>query len=133
MAISLRQRVPENAPGDFYVEAGACLCCGLPHGEAPELMSDCTVAFRGCYFVRQPQTPQEVERAVQAIWVSELNCIRYGGGDQAIIRRLHELGREDCCDQPLLGEPAVRRPNRPASAAAAAKKSWWQRLLGGAE
>ena len=131
MAISLRQRVPENSPGDFYVEADTCLRCCLPHDEAPELMNDCKVEFRECYFRRQPQTPEEVEHAIQAIWVSELNCIRYGGNDQAIIRRLHELGRDDCCDQPLIGEPAVRRPNRPASGSAA-KKSWWQRLFGGA-
>ncbi|HEY7087185.1 MAG TPA: type II CAAX endopeptidase family protein [Tepidisphaeraceae bacterium] len=107
--------MPQNAPGDFYVEADQCLRCCLPHGEAPELMNDCKVEFRECYFRRQPQTPEEVEHAIQAIWVSELHCIRYGGSDQTIIRRLHELGREDCCDQPLLGEPAMRRPNRQAT------------------
>jgi hypothetical protein len=131
MAISLRQRVAENAPGDFYVEPDTCLQCCLPHEEAPELMNDCNQAFRECYFRRQPQTPEEVEHAIQAIWVSELNCLRYGGSDQAIIRRLHELGREDCCDQPLVGEPAVRRPKRPVTSAPL-KKSWWQRLFGGA-
>src|SRR5258706_7569875 len=80
MPISLKQRVPENAPGDFYVAAGTCLQCCLPHAEAPELMNDCKIFFRECYFTRQPQTPEEVEHAIQAIWVSELDCIRYGGG-----------------------------------------------------
>ena len=114
---SLKQRVPENAPGDFYVEAGSCLRCCLPHAQAPELMNDCEIEFRECYFRRQPQTPLEVEHAIQAIWVSELSCIRYGGSDQAIIRRLHELGRADSCDQPLIGEPVARAP-------------WWRRPYG---
>lgn len=114
MAISLKQRVPENAPGDFYVEADTCLTCCMPHREAPELMNDCTEDFRECYFRRQPQTPEEVERAIRAIGASDLACVRYGGSDQAIIRRLHEIGRADCCDQLLIGEPVWRRPNRPA-------------------
>jgi hypothetical protein len=101
MAISLRQRVPENAPGDFYVATGSCLACCLPHEAAPELMNDCKEPFRECYFQRQPQTPEEIEQAIQAVWVSELDCSRYGGTDQAIIRRLHELGRGDECDHPL--------------------------------
>ena len=84
MTISRRQRVPENAPGDFYVEADTCLRCCLPHGEAPELMNDSSVDFRECYFRRQPQTPEEVERAIQAISVSELDGIRYGGDDQFV-------------------------------------------------
>src|SRR5216117_4412946 len=67
MAIRLRQRVPENAAGDFYVEADTCMRCCLPHEQAPELMNDCKVEFRECYFRRQPQTPQEVENAIQAI------------------------------------------------------------------
>jgi hypothetical protein len=129
MAIPLRQRVPENAPGDFYVEADTCLQCCLPHAEAPQLMNDCKEEFRECYFRRQPQTAEEVEKAIQAITVSELHCLRYGGGDQTIIRRLHEFGRGDCCDQRLLGEAAVRHPNRPVTTAAP-RKSWWQRLLG---
>ena len=131
MATPLRQRVPENAPGDFYVQADTCLQCCIPHEEAPELLNDCKVEFRECYFRRQPQTPDEVEHAIRAIWVSDLNCIRYGGNDQAIIRRLHELGRDDCCDQPLIGEPVARRPARPATGAAS-QKSWWRRLFGGA-
>jgi len=101
MAVPLRQRVPENAPGDFYVEAGVCLQCYLPHEAAPELMNDCKTYFRECYFRRQPQTPAEVEHAIQAIAFSELDCIRYGGSDQSVIRRLYELGRGDACDHPL--------------------------------
>lgn len=93
------KRVPENAPGDFYVEADQCMHCCLPHGEAPELMNDPSVYFRECYFRRQPKTAEEVERAIQAIWVSELDCLRYGGTDPKIIQRLHQLGKGGCCDQ----------------------------------
>jgi hypothetical protein len=132
MTISLPQRVPENAPGDFYVEAGSCMLCGLPHSEAPELMNDSNEDFWECYFRRQPQTPEELNHAIDAICVSDLGCLRYGGTDQAIIRRLHERGCGDRCDHPLLGEPAVRRLNPPATPAVASKKSWWRWLFGGA-
>lgn len=106
MNLPVRKRVPENAPGDFYVEAGVCLHCCLPHHEAPDLMNDRKADFDECYFRRQPKTAEEVERAIQAIYVSELDCLRYGGNDQAIIRRLHELGRGDCCDVPRTTETA---------------------------
>src|SRR5260221_14503216 len=101
MSNPLPIRAPENAPGDFYTEANSCMGCCLPHNEAPELMNDCEEQFRQCYFRRQPQTPEEVERAIQAIWVSEVEGLRYGGTDQTIIRRLHELGVGHLCDQPL--------------------------------
>src|SRR4051812_19830613 len=93
-----RKRVPANAPGDFYVEAGMCMRCCLPHHEAPELMNDPSVEFWECYFRRQPETAEEVEHAVQALYVSELACLRYGGKDEKIIRRLHVLGVGHVCD-----------------------------------
>ena len=123
------QCVPENAPGDFYVQAGLCLQCCLPHEEAPELMNDCKQLFRECYFRRQPQTPEEVERAIQAIWISEMRALCYGGTDQTIIRRLHELSAGDCCDHPLLGQPV--QPPAPPPPAIAPSKPWWRRLLSG--
>lgn len=119
MSIPLPQRVPENAPGDFYVRADVCTCCCIPHGEAPELLNEVNDIWKECFFRRQPRTPEEVERAINAISVSCVGGPRYGGSDQAIIRRLHEKGCGDQCDQPLLGEP-VPLP----------KRSWWQRLLG---
>ena len=96
-----RERVPENAPGDFCVEANMCLRCCLPHAEAPELMNDASIKFRECYFRRQPQTDAEVEQAIQAFCVSETGAQRYGGTSAAIIRRLHEVGCGDCCDHSL--------------------------------
>jgi hypothetical protein len=96
---TLRQRVAENATGDFYVEAGYCMRCCLPHGEAPELMNDPEINFAECYFRRQPQTREEVEHAIQAIQVCEVASICYGGTDPAIIDRLARLGRGSQCDQ----------------------------------
>ena len=97
-AITPRKRVPENAPGDFYVEANMCMRCCLPHYEALELMNDPLVDFRECYFRRQPETAEELEHAIQALWVSELACLRYGGKDQSVLVRLHVRGLEHACD-----------------------------------
>ena len=94
MATSLPQRVPENAPGDFYVERGVCLGCCLPYEEAPELLNDPddpNVPFRECYFRRQPQNDVEVEHALRAIRVSCVDALHYGGSDPKILARLEEL------------------------------------------
>jgi hypothetical protein len=111
MRTPLPQPVPENAPGDFYVERDVCTRCCLPHGEAPELMNDPTVAFRECYFRRQPQNEEEVEHAITAIRVSCIEALRYGGNDPTIIARLREVGEAAACDAPL--------PRLP----------WWKRLF----
>jgi hypothetical protein len=93
------QRVPENAPGDFYVQAGLCTQCCLPHGEAPELLNHPKECFKECYFRRQPQTPAEVERAINAIGVSEMCALRYGGEDPTIIGKLRARNLAAQCDQ----------------------------------
>ena len=108
MITPLPQRVPENVQGDFYVEAGKCLRCCMPHGEAPGLMNDASVAFRECYFRRQPETVEEVEQAIRAVWVSEVGCLRYGGRDAGIIRRLGELGVGHTCDHAAVAPPKRR-------------------------
>jgi hypothetical protein len=87
-------------------------CC-LVHEEAPELLNDPAVEFQQCYFRRQPQTPEEIEHAIRAIGVSETAALRYGGTDQAIIRR---LGGE-CCDHQLQQE---KRDNQPMQRTGAA-------------
>jgi hypothetical protein len=107
------ERVPENAAGDFYVEEGRCLHCCLPHAEAPELLNDPNKDFRQCYFRRQPQTPLEVEHAVEAIWASDIAALRYGGTDQSIIRKLHERGVGHCCDNPVVGPKSPAEQVRP--------------------
>ena len=101
-----RQRNPLNAPGPFYTEANSCIACCLPEAEAPDL-----IGFRddgdgqydfGCFFKKQPETPDELERAFSAMRVNCIATLRYGGTDPAILRRLQELGMESQCDFPLL-------------------------------
>jgi hypothetical protein len=118
MALSLPQRVRENAPGDFYVEAGCCMSCCLVHGEAPELLNDPGEPFRECYFRRQPRTAEEVERAIDAICLSEMAALRYGGTDPEIIDKLRRRGMAEQCDHTPEGrawmEARARRAEAPA-------------------
>ena len=51
------------------------------------------------FFVKQPKTPDEVERACRAIDVCCANALRYAGDDPAIIRRLQKFRPSAaCCD-----------------------------------
>ncbi len=97
-------RYPKNAPGPFYVENGYCFMCGNAPYEAPELMvppleSDGVDAH--CYFRRQPETDEEVQQAIYAMFVSEAWSIRYGGDDPAILQHLSDHGLSSLCDQPV--------------------------------
>jgi len=92
------RRFPLNVAGDFYVEDGVCMVCAAPEAEAPELMAH--EPGRGhCYFVKQPTTSDELERAVMAVAVSCCQAVRYAGSDPRVIRRLAELGSARSCDQ----------------------------------
>lgn len=93
-----KSRVPENAPGDFYVERDMCLRCCNPHAVAPDLLNDPDEEFENCYFRRQPRTAAEVEQAVEALRVSCCGAMRYGGRDGSIISRLRGLGLTEQCD-----------------------------------
>jgi hypothetical protein len=83
-----------SSRGDFYVEDGCCTSCGVPQSIAPEL-----VGWTGeknlpsCYWIRQPESPEEVDRAINIIHAQELGCHRYSGADPAILER---LPREEC-------------------------------------
>jgi len=94
--IPLPIRNPLNVPGPFYVEGGLCLYCCLPEAEAPELMGfeyESNDLSNGCFFKKQPETPEELEHALDAMSVNCVATLRYGGEDPAILRRLNELGR----------------------------------------
>jgi hypothetical protein len=89
-------RYPENAPGPFYVEKDLCLICCTPESAAPDLIGfykDPSGTHREshCYFKKQPETPEELERAIEAMHLCCCGAYRYGGSDPAIIRRLIEL------------------------------------------
>jgi hypothetical protein len=81
------KRCPLNAPGPFYT-MGQCLACEAPEAEAPDLLAPLTGGNCTTYFARQPETPDEVERACRAIRVCCVMDLRYGGTDRAIIERL---------------------------------------------
>lgn len=92
---------PANVPGDFYVEEGCCITCGVPMQEAPEIFGwagepDST----HCVVVHQPKTAQSVDRTLNAMLSSEVDCIRYRGADREIARRIVEMGGRNQCDRP---------------------------------
>jgi hypothetical protein len=89
-------RDPRNVPGPFYAQTYLCLACGLPEAEAPDLLAELNEGNYATYFVRQPETPDEIERACKAIGVCCVNALRYGGTDPSIIRRLGNTA--DYCD-----------------------------------
>ena len=100
-----RHRFRKNVPGPFYT-TGDCLACDAPEYEAPDLLAPLSGDNYDTYFVRQPATPDEVERACRALEVCCVAALRYGGADPSIIRR---LGNEpDYCDRLLPGGPIPR-------------------------
>lgn len=101
--ISLMQDEPEqyitHPQGDFYVEDGQCINCRAPEAEAPDLMSHITdTNYEHCYFKKQPETEGEIDRAIKAVVVSCISCIRYRGNDQNILAKLYEEGQKAQCD-----------------------------------
>ena len=122
-----RVRYAQNAPGSFYA-IGGCLACGAPEQEAPELMSTLDDTNWETYFVRQPETPAEIERACRALESCCLSTLRYGGHDPAIIRRL--ANRPEYCDHLLPGGPVRMPAETDASwrriAGSRPTKRWWQ-------
>ena len=90
---------PKNAPGPFYVVDGCCIFCMAPHAQAPSLMGF-DDAEQHCFVKQQPQTEDEIYRAIRAVTFAEVRCLRYKGNDPEIMRRLVEIGSSDVCDLP---------------------------------
>ena len=100
-------RFRKNVRGPFYT-TGDCLACDAPEQEARDLLAPLIGCNLDTYFVRQPSTPDEVERACRALEVCCVAALRYGGADPNIIRR---LGNDpEYCDRLLPGGP-IRRPD----------------------
>ena len=114
------QRFEKNAPGPFYT-TGECLACGAPEAEAPGLLAPLDDDNYDTYFVRQPATSEEVERACRAIEVCCASALRYAGTDPAIIRRLGNRG--EWCDHLLPGGP-IRLPCESDAQWARAQAEW---------
>src|SRR5262245_59646427 len=75
-------RCKEDRGGAFYTDCKTCLICDVPHAEAPSVMA--YVVHPGeryagwhCVFTRRPQTPDEIEQAINAMCSSEVCGIRY--------------------------------------------------------
>jgi hypothetical protein len=106
MSSSFYKRHPQSAPGDFYVVNGECTACGAPHPVAPNLIGWADgVDGAHCIWKRQPQTPEEVQEAIDVVLVYEVACHRYGGSDKEVIKTLGA----DYCDahQSLAQQPFV--------------------------
>ncbi len=88
------KRHPQSVPGDFYVEQGCCTACGVPEVIAPDLVEHTAERYWHCYWKKQPETSEELDRAIEILHTQELGCHRYGGTDPAIIERLPA----ECCD-----------------------------------
>jgi hypothetical protein len=106
------RRFPKNAAGPFYtlghrcpqitsrdaprLWCGDCLACEAPEAEAPDLLAPLSEHNIDTYFVRQPKTIDEIERACRAAKVCCVAALRYGGQDRAIIEQLNNS--PDFCD-----------------------------------
>jgi hypothetical protein len=110
--MTTRERYGQNAVGDFYVQKDVCLQCMAPEFEAPELMGF-DKATHNCYFKKQPTTAEELEHAIAAVWVSEIQGLRYAGEDKYVLRRLKELGAADCCDALSTAKETAPEANKP--------------------
>lgn len=119
------KRFPKNVPGAFYILGdisedgtwyGQCLSCEVPEAEAPTLLAPLKDGNSDTYFVRQPETDDEIEQACSAIEVCCVDALRYGGKDPKILARLR---RTDCCDHQI-STLAVIPPRT------AIKRRWWQ-------
>jgi hypothetical protein len=91
------QRFPKNVEGPFYTVGGQradgswcgdCLSCGIPEHEAPTLLAPLTDENSDTYFIRQPETQEEIEQACSAVEVCCVEALRYGGKDPQILARL---------------------------------------------
>ena len=103
-----RKPHPKNAPGPFYVENECCMFCMAPHAHAPTLMGFDDLD-KHCFVRQQPQTDEEIYRAILAVRSSEFQCLRYRGHDPDILRRLAEIGVGEACYYPLpTSEPILR-------------------------
>ena len=83
----------KSAFDDFYVEETCCMSCGVPQAIAPDLVGWTNDKLPNCYWIKQPQTADELDRAIKIINTQEIGCHRYAGSDRAILRR---LPAEDC-------------------------------------
>ena len=103
-----------NVPGPFYVEEGQCINCEAPLNLATDLFGFFLAPpdVRGCnhcYVKKQPATPGEMDRMVQAMVHSCCGAVRYCGDDAAVLQKLTQAGYANRCDE-LSDEPVAASP-----------------------
>jgi Na+-translocating ferredoxin:NAD+ oxidoreductase RNF subunit RnfB len=102
----LYERDTDAVAGAFYVIKGQCLLCALPPETAPENISwdeqfqrsGCVGCPNHCRVEKQPETPEELERIIEAACGSCIEAIRYCGTDPKILAKFRESGNEKLCD-----------------------------------
>lgn len=104
-----------NVVGDFYATGdnpnpgerrsrwmGDCLTCHGPESQAPELLAELNSENMTTYFIRQPETDIETERACRAVQYCCVDALRYAGQNANII---HRLGNNPAhCDYLICGD-----------------------------
>ena len=115
-------RLEKNVSGPFYT-TGECLACGAPEHEAPELFAPLEGGNFDTYFVRQPVSNEELERACRAAEVCCVGAVRYAGVDAAIIRRLGNT--HACCDYIVADNGELKLLDR-WPLLRAGRRLWWQ-------
>ena len=88
---------PQNAPGPFYVECDMCIVCRAPEAVAPDLVGFYEAApgsnsHSHCYFKKQPQTKEELNRAVNAVKACCVGSYYYAGSDPEVKKMLTHAG-----------------------------------------
>jgi len=109
--VSLYKQLNQDK-GDFYVMSDECIVCGAPQAEAPDLIDHSKLVHDVCYFKKQPETPEEIRRAIDAISVSCINALRYRGTNEAILKQLYEVDLAKQCDNKPIGNYKVIVRNR---------------------
>jgi hypothetical protein len=102
----LYEREDGSAPGPFYVIKDHCILCSLPTETAPANIRDhersCTSCpselTEHCVVIRQPETPEELDRMIEVVARSCVAAYRYCGTDPEILRRLVDAGCREQCD-----------------------------------
>ena len=72
------------------------MSCGVPQSIAPDLVGWVDDESGPCYWIRQPETADELDRAIKILDTQEIGCHRYSGTDPTILKRLPA----QYCDHP---------------------------------
>jgi len=85
----------------------------MPEREAPDLLANLEQTNGDTYFVKQPQTKDEIQRACRAMLVCCTDALRYGGTDPEIIRSIGKHAKRSC--DHLVDEigSVIDNPDRP--------------------